>query len=68
MTDTAIQLLATFESLPPQEKHELLTAMLRRCDELPDSLLTDVDYSSLADNLFQSLDADELDVDQPSEK
>lgn len=36
MTDIAIQLLATFESLPAHEQHELLIAMLRRTGELVD--------------------------------
>ncbi len=59
MTDTAIQLLATFESLPAHEQHELLIAMLRRTGELPDAILTDDQLVSLADELFQSLDAKE---------
>ena len=33
MSETVSQLLASFDSLPPQEQHELITAMLRRsCD------------------------------------
>jgi len=68
MTEIATQLLTTFESLPPQEKHELLTEMLRRSGELPESLLTDNDYVSLADELFQTLDANELNGDQTSTK
>jgi len=68
MTEIATQLLATFESLPPQEKHELLTEMLRRSGELPGSFLTDNDYVSLADELFQTLDADEINGSQSSKK
>ena len=41
MADAATQLLATFESLPQQEQHELLIAMLRRSGELPDTLVSD---------------------------
>ena len=61
MTETAARLLATFESLPPQEKHELLTEMLRRSGELLETFLSDNDFVSLADALFQTLDAEELD-------
>ena len=66
MTDIASQLLATFESLPPREKHELLTQMLRRSGELPDSAMTDDELTAVADNLFQSLDAGEADDDNPN--
>lgn len=41
MTDTAAQLLATFESLPRAEQHELLVTLLRTAEELPDSLLSE---------------------------
>ncbi len=61
MTETAAQLLATFDSLPPQEQHELLAEMLRRSGELPDTLLTDEHLVGLADHLFQALDAEESD-------
>ncbi|MGV3486725.1 MAG: hypothetical protein ACO1RT_20070 [Planctomycetaceae bacterium] len=59
MSDTATQLLATFESLPEKEQHELLIAMLRRSGELPDTLLRDDQLVALADQLFQTLDAEE---------
>ena len=59
MSEIASQLLATFDSLPPQEQHELLTAMLRRSGELPDSGLSDNGLVGLADDLFQTLDAEE---------
>ena len=59
MSEIASQLLATFDSLPPQEQHELLTAMLRRSGELPDSGLSDDGLVGLADDLFQTLDAEE---------
>jgi hypothetical protein len=61
MSETAAQLLATFDSLPPQEQHELLTEMLRRSGELPETLLTDDQLVGLADDLFQALDAEESD-------
>ena len=61
MSETAAQLLATFNSLPPQEQHELLTEMLRHSGELPETLLTDDHLVGLADDLFQALDAEESD-------
>jgi len=61
MSETAAHLLATFDSLPPQEQHELLTEMLRRSGELPETLLTDDHLVGLADDLFQALDAEESD-------
>jgi hypothetical protein len=59
MSETAAQLLATFDSLEPREQHELLTEMLRRSGELPETFLTDSQLSGLADDLFQALDAEE---------
>ena len=59
MSDTATQLLATFESLPEKEQHELLIAMLRRSGELPDTLVSDDQLVGIADELFQTLDAEE---------
>ena len=59
MSEMVSQLLATFDRLPPQEQHELITAMLRRTGELPDTLLADDALVDLADNLFQTLDMEE---------
>ena len=59
MSETASQLLATFDTLPPREQHELITAMLRRTGELPGMLLSDEGLVGLADNLFQTLDMEE---------
>ena len=59
MSDAATQLLATFESLPEKEQHELLIAMLRRIGELPDTLISDDQLVGIADQLFQTLDAEE---------
>ncbi|MEM9352687.1 MAG: hypothetical protein AAGA92_06720 [Planctomycetota bacterium] len=61
MSDTASQLLATFDSLPPQEQHELVAAMLRRTGGLPGTLLPDDALVDLADSLFQTLDTEEAD-------
>jgi hypothetical protein len=59
MSDIAAQLIATFESLPEKEQHELLIAMLRRSGELPDTMVSDDQLVGIADQLFQSLDAEE---------
>jgi len=59
MSENATQLLAKFEALPASEQHELLIAMLRCSGELPDALLSDNELTGLADDLFQTLDAEE---------
>jgi len=59
MSETAIRLLATFESMPAKEQHELLMAMLRHSGELPDTLVSDDQLVGIADELFQTLDAEE---------
>lgn len=59
MSDTATQLLATFASLHPKEQHELLVALLRRSGELPGTNLSDDQLVVIADELFQTLDAEE---------
>ena len=59
MSDTATQLLATFESLPEREQHELLIIMLRRSGELPETIVSDDQLVGIADELFQTLDAEE---------
>ncbi len=64
MSDTASQLLATFESLPEKEQHELLIAMLRRSSELPETLVSDDQLVGIADQLFETLDAEEANVNQ----
>ena len=63
MTDIAIQLLAAFETLPAEEQHEVLVQLLRRTGDLPGSPLTDDALVSVADQLFQSLDAEEANGD-----
>ena len=68
MSETAAQLLATFDSLPPQEQHELLTEMLRHSGELPETSLADDHLVGLADDLFQALDVEESDDGKPGAK
>ena len=59
MTETVARLLTTIEALPPQERRELLIEMLRRTDQLSEGPLEDDELVSLADEVFQILDADE---------
>ena len=59
MSETATQLLEKFETLPASEQHELLIAMLRCSGEMPGTFLSDGELSGLADDLFQTLDAEE---------
>ena len=58
MSNAAAQLVAAFESLPPKEQHEVMTVLLKRSGELLDHQLSDNDLVGLADELFQTLDAD----------
>jgi len=60
MSDTTTQLLATFESLSAREQHELLITMLQRSGELPDTMVSDDQLVGIADQLFQTLDAEEF--------
>jgi hypothetical protein len=59
MTDAASKLLATFESLSPEDQRELLVELLRRSGELLDTALSDDALTGLADDVFQRLDAEE---------
>jgi hypothetical protein len=68
MSETVSQILATFESLPPREQHELLAEMLRRSNELPGTILSDDHLVGLADEVFQTLDAEELRGAEPDSK
>ena len=64
MSEAASQLLTQFESLPADEQHELLIALLRRGGELPDTIVSDDQLVGIADELFQTLDAEESDGDE----
>jgi len=63
MSETGMQLLATFDSMPVEEQHELLMTMLRRSGELPDTIVSDDQLVRIADELFQTLDAEESNGD-----
>lgn len=60
MSDTATQLLNAFSSLSAEEQHEVMLALLRASGELPGSPITDEQLVTLAEEVFLSLDAKEL--------
>ncbi len=62
MSEAAAELWATFDALPADEQRELLIVLLRRAGELPSAVLGDEILVGLADELFQSLDAEEAHV------
>ena len=66
MSETATQLLATFELLPPHEQQLLLAEMLRRTRPISSEELTDEELVAVADNLFQRLDEREADGSEPN--
>ena len=68
MSETAVQLLATFESLPPEEQHEVLAARLRRSGELRQTIVSDDALVSLADVVFQALDMEESNGDHDDKR
>ncbi len=59
MSESASQLLASFEALPAAEQHELLVTMLQRSNALSAADLSDQHLIQFANGLFQTLDADE---------
>ncbi|HQZ69255.1 MAG TPA: hypothetical protein PLY87_29410 [Planctomycetaceae bacterium] len=65
MTNTALKLLAAFDSLPANDQHELLAEMLRRSGELPEALMSGDDLATVANELFQALDDEESDGQEP---
>ncbi len=65
MLETTVQLLESFDALSPQQKHELLTEMLRRSGELPATFMSDDSLTGLADELFKAMDTEESDDREP---
>lgn len=59
MSKMTSQILESFDALPPEEQHDVLTEMLRRVGELPEGILSGDALTGLADDLFQTLDAEE---------
>ena len=56
MTNAARQLIASFEALPEQEKHEVLGQLLRRLMEKPYGSPSDEELTGVADLIFQDYD------------
>lgn len=56
MTNAARQLLDSFEALPDQEKHEVLSQLLRRLIDSSYASLSDEELTQAADSLFQEYD------------
>jgi hypothetical protein len=59
MTSIAQQLIDSFEALPEQEKHEVLSQLLRRLLERPYASLSDEEFIGVADLVFQDYDRHE---------
>ena len=59
MTNTARQLVDSFEALPEDEKHEVLGQLLRRILDKPYASLSDEELNGTADVLFQDYDSRE---------
>jgi hypothetical protein len=68
MSEIATQLLNTFSSLSASEQHEVLLALLRSSGELPASTLNDDHLVSIADEVFLSLEVEELHGDEDSKR
>ena len=59
MTNAARQLIESFEALPEQEKHEVLSQLLRRLMQTPYESASDVELVGAADLIFQEYDRGE---------
>ena len=59
MSETASQLIATFDALAPLEQHAVITALLRRSGGIPDTSLSDDELTGIADEVFLALDREE---------
>jgi hypothetical protein len=57
MTTTARNLLAAFDTLPPDEQHQVAAEIIRRT--APDGDLPDAALDELAAELFRGYDAEE---------
>jgi hypothetical protein len=56
MTNAARRLIESFEALPDEEKHEVLTQLLRRLMEKPYASASDEELIGAADLIFQEYD------------
>jgi hypothetical protein len=56
MTNSAQQLIDSFEALPEEEKHQVLVLLLRRLMDTPYSTPSDEELLHAADLVFQEYD------------
>lgn len=56
MTNAARQLIDSFEALPEEEKHEVLSQLLRCLMEKPYTSASDEELVGVADLIFQEYD------------
>ena len=68
MSEIATQLLNTFSSLSASEQHVVLLALLRSSGELPASPLNDDQLVAIAEDVFLSLEGEELHGDEGSKR
>ncbi len=68
MTNATRRLLDSFEALPDQEKHEVLSQLLRRLVDSSYSSLSDEELTQAADLLFQEYDHLEARVEAASSR
>lgn len=64
MSEAATQLLNTFSSLSASEQHEVLIALLRSSGQLSSSTLNDDQLVAIAEEVFLSLEVEELHGDK----
>ena len=68
MSEIATQLLNTFSSLSASEQHVVLLPLLRSSGELPASPLNDDQLVAIAEDVFLSLEGEELHGDEGSKR
>ena len=68
MSEIATQLLNTVSSLSASEQHVVLLALLRSSGELPASPLNDDQLVAIAEDVFLSLEGEELHGDEGSKR
>jgi hypothetical protein len=67
MSQTATQLINAFSALSAAEQHEVMLELLRSSGELPGTPMTDEQLVSLADEVFLSLEAEEMNGSKDSQ-
>jgi len=67
MSETATELIRTFSTFSPQERHAVLIE-LARISEADDGLLSDDELAFAGDELFAMYDAEEADHGETQER